>query len=167
MPKFSEIMREAKDAPDNEEFDRWSPPEGSVLTVKAVDVRSNEKNGMPRWSLWLEVQNGEFERKRFWTTFFITAHAGVNKRVIKNLMAFGLTEDFLASDPTTELIGASLKDRAALVTCGYRKDKNKKNDDGTPVMWDNHTFEAIDGATPVNDVVVIPDPDDDDDDWDE
>lgn len=163
MVKFSQIMQEAAEAPD--EGERWSPPQDAVLTVKAVDVRSKEAKGMPRWSLWLEVQNGEFEGKRFWTTLFITAHAGVNKRVIKNLMAFGVTESFLASDPTTDLIGAALKDRYAKVTVGYRKDKEKKNDDGTPVMWDNHSFESLGVQSEVEAVIVTTD--DDDDDWDD
>jgi hypothetical protein len=160
--KLSQILREANEAQE-QQFDRWQPEAGQSYVVKVVDVRSKEKDGLPRWSLWLEVQSGPDEGKRFWTTLFITANAGVNKRVISALQAFGLTEAFLASDPTTDLVGSALEGSSVRVTAGYREDKKRKNDDGTPVLWDNHTFETLD-VPDVSDTVVVDD-DDDDDSW--
>lgn len=154
MPKLSDLFKEAMDAPEG----GWQPAEGEVFLVKVVDSRSRVRDsGLPMWSLWLEVQSGENAGNRFWTHLFLTSHPGVNRRILTSLQGMGLSEEFLFSDPSPEMVAAALRDRVFSVEAHYRPNKN---DPDSP--WHNHVFFGGDEET--SEDLPADDYDDDDDD---
>lgn len=143
-------------------FPDGKPPAGLNLKVKVVRANTDDGNdGAPRWGVWFEVVSGEHQGKRFWFNIrFSAAHAFINKEALNHFAALGMSAEFIGgSDPET--IASALEGKTTVVATAYRKDKKRKDNDGNPMMWDNHKLSA-----PVSEAPPVVS-DDDDEDWDD
>lgn len=156
--KMSDLVEKGRNAPDNE---RWEPPAGESFKVEVKEVRTDENNdGTPRWGVWVEVISGEHKGKRFWKNIkFSLEWDFINKMAVDALEGFGLSSDFLASDPEPEAVALALTGKKAVITAGYKNGKGKNKDK----KYEEHTVSRAKSDAPP------PPPADeaDDDDWDD
>lgn len=132
---------EAEDSGGN--YSNWEPPAGERLICTVVKSNGSDDGGAPKWGAWLEVTAGEHKGKRFWVNMrFSQEWEFITRQAIDMFAGFGIGPEFLSSN-SVDVITSALEGKSAVIITAYRKDKKKKNKDGTPVLWPDHRAEPV------------------------
>lgn len=117
------------------------PSQGEKVTVEIEGVNYNEQdNGGMRWGVLCKVVTPESDiaGTGFWANLaFNPTWPFITKKAIEGMVALGVTEAFLGTNPSGEEIAAALKGKKAVVVGGWRK--SKKNGK----VYEDFTFVSL------------------------
>ena len=104
------------------EFEKWEPPSGLNLKCIVKKANANETDeGLPRWGILLEVQDGEYTGKSFWVNArFSLKWEFQNKQCVDMFEALGIAGDTL-NELAPELIATSIEAKRVIVNTNTNK----------------------------------------------